>query len=121
MTDEITQTQNKELLYNAFRNGKPIFSNTDYTPNQNNYSSKNNKYNIYIELLINSLCTDKTLSAHTNIPIKKIWELNMSLFNHLLSFEYYVCNDNGCNVFCFYTLNTELYNEYKDIDTSLDS
>ncbi len=118
MIDKITETKKAEALRIAFQNGKPIFICTDYKLKNYIKYTDNQKHCMYLELLQNSLCTDVTLSMLTGIRSNDITRLNTSLGNNLLSVEYFICNDNGCNVFGFHTLNRNLYNEYKDVDTS---
>lgn len=118
MTDKIIDSKKKEILRESFQSGKPIFKDPNYKLRKHNLKlSDADRYCLYLELLTNGLCSDSTLSSQTNISVKDIWRLNKALANHLLSFEYYVCNENGCNVFGFYTLNKDLFCEYKDIDT----
>lgn len=117
MTDKIIESKKKERLHLSFQTGKPIFKDPTYKLREYNLMlSEHDKYCLYLELLANGLCSDLTLSIQTNISVKEISKLNKVLSDQVLSFEYFVCNENGCNVFAFYTLNKDLFYEYKDID-----
>lgn len=118
MIDEITEKKRLESLRKAFLNKTPIFIDADYKLKNSIKYTDNQKHCMYLELLHNSICTEDALSMLTDIRLNDIRRLNNSHDYNLLSFEYFVCNNNGCNVYSFETLNTKLYNEYKDVDTT---
>lgn len=116
MADIINKNATKEeLLHTAFQKDEPIFLDPDFKLKNSITYIDNQKYCMYLELLHNSLCTIFTLSKQTGIHINYIINLNKSQDNNLFSIEYFVCNDNGCDVFGFYTLNKDLYDQYKDV------
>ena len=118
MKDKITEVTIEELISKSFRTNTPIFEDPNYELKKYSFKEvKCKKYNTYLELLVNSVCSDETLSILTEIPLKEIWQLNKTLSSHLLSFEFQICNDNGCVSFGFYTLNKNLYDQYKDVKT----
>lgn len=118
MIDKITETTIEELISTSLRTATPIFEDPNYKLKQHSFKHvEYEKYNTYLELLVNSVCSDVTLSIQSEISLKEIWQLNKTLSNHLLRIEYQVCNDNGCDSFGFYTLNKDLYDRYKDVET----